>query len=151
MQFARTATSHHDIDRLGVASTADETVYRPVADGFTQAVPEAFQLAPHTNERGRTGLDVQDHVHITSRPGQRQPRVHGVHLKDFAEEGALADGCILGRGKLDLDAVFRALRAVGFLGPLSLEYERNPENVVPDLVACLEAASEAAERVALSV
>lgn len=75
-------------------------------------------------------------------------RVHGVHLKDFVSEGALADGCILGRGKLDLDASFRALREVGFLGPLSLEYEENPENVVPDLVACLEAASEAAERVA---
>jgi prevent-host-death family protein len=31
MQLGRKATSHHDIDRLGVASTADESVYRPVA------------------------------------------------------------------------------------------------------------------------
>jgi hypothetical protein len=31
MQLGREATSHHDIDRLGVASTADESVYRPVA------------------------------------------------------------------------------------------------------------------------
>jgi prevent-host-death family protein len=31
MQPGRKATSHHDIDRLGVASTADESVYRPVA------------------------------------------------------------------------------------------------------------------------
>ncbi|HEU4431571.1 MAG TPA: sugar phosphate isomerase/epimerase [Myxococcota bacterium] len=75
-------------------------------------------------------------------------RAHGVHLKDFVEAGALADGCILGDGRLDLDAVFRALREVEFSGALSLEYEENPENVVPDLVACLEAASEAAERVA---
>jgi sugar phosphate isomerase/epimerase len=74
-------------------------------------------------------------------------RVHGVHLKDFAEAGAFADGCILGDGMLDLGAVFRALREVEFSGALSLEYEENPENVVPDLVACLEAASQAAERV----
>ena len=31
MQLGRKATSHHDIDRLGVASTADESVYRSVA------------------------------------------------------------------------------------------------------------------------
>ena len=73
-------------------------------------------------------------------------RVHGVHLKDFVEAGALAEGCILGDGLLRLDAVFAALREVQFSGALSLEYEENPENVVPDLVACLEAASEAAER-----
>jgi sugar phosphate isomerase/epimerase len=75
-------------------------------------------------------------------------RVHGVHLKDFVEAGALADGCILGDGKLALEALFAALREVGFAGALSIEYEENPENVVPDLSACLEAASAAAERVA---
>jgi sugar phosphate isomerase/epimerase len=75
-------------------------------------------------------------------------RVHGVHLKDFVEAGALADGCILGDGKLALEALFAALHEVGFAGALSIEYEENPENVVPDLSACLEAASAAAERVA---
>lgn len=75
-------------------------------------------------------------------------RVHGVHLKDFVEAGALADGCILGDGQLDLEAVFRALREIEFSGALSLEYEENADNVVPDLIACLEAASEAAERAA---
>lgn len=75
-------------------------------------------------------------------------RVHAVHLKDFASEGTLADGRILGEGRLDLGGVFRALRDVGFAGAISLEYEENAENVVPDLVACLEAASLAAEAVA---
>ena len=74
-------------------------------------------------------------------------RVHGVHLKDFVEAGAFADGCILGHGMLDLAAVFGALREVEFGGALSLEYEENSEDVVPDLVACLEAASDAAEQV----
>jgi sugar phosphate isomerase/epimerase len=77
-------------------------------------------------------------------------RAHGVHLKDFVASGALADGCILGDGQLDLAGVFGALRDVEFSGALSIEYEESPENVVPDLVACLEAASEAAESVAKS-
>lgn len=72
-------------------------------------------------------------------------RVHGVHLKDFVSEGALADGCILGAGLLKLEAVFGALREIEFSGALSLEYEENPENVVPDLVACLTAAAGAAQ------
>lgn len=78
------------------------------------------------------------------------PRVHGVHLKDFAGEGLFAEGRILGQGKLDLDAFFRALRAIGF-GPeraLSLEYEANPDDPIPDVEACLRAASESAERTA---
>jgi inosose dehydratase len=75
-------------------------------------------------------------------------RVHGVHLKDFVGAGTLAKGCLLGKGALDLDAVFHALREVAFSGALSLEYEDNAEDVVPDLVACLEAASAAAEQVA---
>jgi sugar phosphate isomerase/epimerase len=75
-------------------------------------------------------------------------RVHGVHLKDFVEPSALADGCILGDGMLDLGAVFGALRELKFSGALSLEYEENPEDVVPELAACLRAASQAAERAA---
>jgi sugar phosphate isomerase/epimerase len=78
------------------------------------------------------------------------PRVHGVHLKDFRAEGFFAEGCILGQGKLDLDAFFGALRAIGF-GPeqaLSLEYEESPDDPIADVEACLRAASEAAERVA---
>jgi sugar phosphate isomerase/epimerase len=77
------------------------------------------------------------------------PRVHGVHLKDFRAEGFFAEGCILGQGKLDLDAFFGALRAIGF-GPeqaLSLEYEESPDDPIADVEACLRAASEAAERV----
>jgi sugar phosphate isomerase/epimerase len=78
------------------------------------------------------------------------PRVHGVHLKDFRSEGLLAESCILGQGKLDLDGFFRALREIGF-GPdraLSLEYEANPDDPTQDVEACLRAASESARRVA---
>ena len=78
------------------------------------------------------------------------PRVHGVHLKDFEGEGLFAAGRILGQGKLDLDAFFRALREIGFgtEQALSFEYESNPDDPIADVEACLRAASEAAERVA---
>jgi sugar phosphate isomerase/epimerase len=87
----------------------------------------------------------EDPVEAVRRLG---PRVHGVHLKDFASEGFFAEGRILGQGKLDLVALFHALREVGFAGALSLEYEENADDPLADVTACLRAAAEAAEHAA---
>jgi inosose dehydratase len=66
-------------------------------------------------------------------------RVYGVHLKDHAEIGKKSPNVILGRGHLDVAALFRALRRIRFPtdGALSLEYEANPDNPLDDLKACL--------------
>jgi len=57
-----------------------------------------------------------------------------------------AKGMILGRGLLQVPAVFKALRDVGFPadGCLSLEYEENADNPVEDVKQCLAVAREAA-------
>jgi sugar phosphate isomerase/epimerase len=66
-------------------------------------------------------------------------RVYGVHLKDIAEFGKKSDNVILGRGHLDVVAVFKILRESKFPanGALSLEYEAHPDNPIDDLRACL--------------
>ena len=72
-------------------------------------------------------------------------RVYGVHLKDHVEFGKKSANAILGKGHLDVVAVFRALREVKFPadGALSLEYEANPMNPIDDMKACLDIAKEA--------
>lgn len=72
-------------------------------------------------------------------------RLYGVHLKDFAEMQDKSRGVILGRGHLDVPAVFAALERARFPedGALSLEYEENPQNPLDDIRACVEAANEA--------
>jgi sugar phosphate isomerase/epimerase len=72
-------------------------------------------------------------------------RLYGVHLKDFAEMQDKTRGVILGRGHLDVPAVFAALDRARFPkdGALSLEYEENPQNPLDDIRACMEAANEA--------
>lgn len=72
-------------------------------------------------------------------------RLHGVHLKDFQDMQEKTKGVILGKGHLDLPAVFAALEQVGFPadGALSLEYEENPQDPLADIRACLEAARTA--------
>lgn len=79
-------------------------------------------------------------------------RLYGVHLKDFAEPKRDAVGTILGKGQLDVEAAFRALRRVRFPadGCLSLEYEEHPENPMSDLRECVAAAETAAARSARS-
>jgi inosose dehydratase len=75
-----------------------------------------------------------------------QGRLYGVHLKDFAEQKAKAEGVILGRGHLDVEGTFRALRKIEFPadGSLSLEYEEKPQDPLEDVRKCLAAAAEGA-------
>jgi inosose dehydratase len=72
-------------------------------------------------------------------------RLYGIHLKDFAEMQDKSHGVILGRGHVDVPAVFAALEQAGFPadGALSLEYEENPEDPFDDIRQCVEAARAA--------
>ena len=69
-------------------------------------------------------------------------RLYGIHLKDFQDMQDKTKGVILGKGHLDVPAVFAALEQVGFPadGALSLEYEENPKNPLADIRECLEVA-----------
>ena len=63
------------------------------------------------------------------------PRVHSLHLKDWVFNGKEQ---ILGKGDMDLAAVATSLKALGFTGPLMVEYEESPDNPVPDMKIGLE-------------
>jgi sugar phosphate isomerase/epimerase len=72
-------------------------------------------------------------------------RLYGIHLKDFAEMTEKTKGVILGKGHLDVLAVFAALLDVGFPedGALSLEYEENPKDPIADIRQCVAVAQKA--------
>jgi sugar phosphate isomerase/epimerase len=136
--------AEHPGVRLGIHNHGPWFRYDKIADveaSLAERHPN-FGACVDTGHFIRSG---EDPVEALRRLG---PRVHGVHLKDFAGEGFFAEGRILGQGELDLDALFRTLREIGF-GPdkaLSLEYEASPEDPIPDVEACLRAASRAALR-----
>lgn len=63
-------------------------------------------------------------------------RNFGLHLKDHDNQ---TDRDVpFGKGPLDVLATLRALREVKFQGYISIEYEANPENPIPDIRACLD-------------
>ena len=72
-------------------------------------------------------------------------RLYGIHLKDFAEMQDKTKGVILGKGHIDVPAVFAALEQAKFPadGALSIEYEENPKNPIDDIRQCILAAQEA--------
>ena len=76
-------------------------------------------------------------------------RLHGIHLKDFAEMKDKTHGVILGEGHLDVEGVFAALAHVKFPkdGCLSLEYEENEKDPIDDIRQCLAIAHKAAAKV----
>lgn len=73
------------------------------------------------------------------------PRVFGAHIKDEPKAGKESANVIIGKGKLDVVGLFKALREVKFPadGALSLEYEANPANPIDDMKSCLEVAKDA--------
>jgi sugar phosphate isomerase/epimerase len=77
----------------------------------------------------RSGVDS---VEVARKLGER---VHAVHIKDLDEKN---HDQILGQGKADIPAFLKALKEVGFRGPLDLEYEVEPENPVPSMKKCLD-------------
>ena len=72
-------------------------------------------------------------------------RLYGIHLKDFAEMQEVTKGVILGKGHLDVPAVFAALEQVQFPadGALSLEYEENQKNPLAEIRECVDVARTA--------
>jgi sugar phosphate isomerase/epimerase len=72
-------------------------------------------------------------------------RLYGIHLKDFQDQQEKTKGVILGKGHLDVPAVFAALEQVNFPadGALSLEYEENPKDPLADIRECYDVATSA--------
>lgn len=62
-------------------------------------------------------------------------RVLGVHLKDFDDE---ENDVVLGEGGLDVVQTFETFHNLGFLGPISLEFEGDKEDPVPAMLRCLD-------------
>lgn len=78
------------------------------------------------------------------------PRVFAAHIKDDVKEGKESQNVVIGKGKLDVLGLFKALKEIKFPsdGCLSLEYEANPANPIDDMKQCLAVAREAIAKVA---
>lgn len=65
-------------------------------------------------------------------------RVYGIHLKDFAYPGGKREDVTIGDGSLDVAGFLRTVYDSGWTGYLSIEYEGNPDNPVPEVIKAVE-------------
>jgi sugar phosphate isomerase/epimerase len=64
-------------------------------------------------------------------------RVISAHLKDRAEIGRGLPDQVFGTGVSDVPGVLAELKAQGFKGNISIEYENNWDHSVPDVAQCI--------------
>lgn len=64
-------------------------------------------------------------------------RIHSFHFKDRAEIGKATHDQPLGTGILDLHAILAEVKKHNFAGNVSIEYEYNWDNNVPDISQCV--------------
>jgi sugar phosphate isomerase/epimerase len=64
-------------------------------------------------------------------------RIVSLHLKERSEIGKHLPDTIYGQGVSDISGVLRELRAQGFDGNISIEYENNWDHSVPDVAQCI--------------
>jgi inosose dehydratase len=60
-------------------------------------------------------------------------RILDIHLKDVDQAGTKGTTVEMGRGKIDLPAVIRAIGQTGYAGHLPIEYEKDGDNPIPGL------------------
>jgi len=80
-------------------------------------------------------------VQVVKKLGER---VHSVHIKDTDPQG---HDHILGQGAEHIPELLKALKEVGFAGPLNLEYELEPENPIPSMKKCLRYLSKVCKEI----
>ncbi len=112
-------------------------------------LPPSVGLCVDTGHFQRVGTDPLAVI------GEFADRVHGLHLKDMVLTGEkndkgepLYEDAIIGKGALDLPALVRKLKDIGFDGYCSLEYESDPDNPIPAMQECLASLREACKGVA---
>ena len=64
-------------------------------------------------------------------------RIVSLHMKERAALGAGQHDIIFGTGTTDMAGVLNELKAQGFSGNISIEYEFNWDNSVPDIAQCV--------------
>ncbi|OYP32979.1 sugar phosphate isomerase/epimerase family protein [Rhodopirellula sp. MGV] len=115
---------------------------------YNKAVDVLTAIEGH-DERIGACADLGHYIRSGQRPTEvirlLQGRLFGIHLKDFEEMQDRTKGVILGKGHLDVEGVFMALKSTGFPtnGAISLEYEENPKDPIDDIRQCVSVAKEA--------
>jgi len=99
---------------------------------YIAPLPSSVGLCVDTGHFQRSGIDPLAVI------DEFADRVNGIHLKDMIPNSSGDwEDAIIGKGRLDLPALVKKLKEIGFDGYCSLEYESDPDNPIPAMQDCL--------------
>jgi sugar phosphate isomerase/epimerase len=75
------------------------------------------------------GLDVVESIRMAG------PRLLDMHIKDQSSVAREDDAVPVGQGIVPIPAIFKQLKAMRYAGGVSLEYEAEPDNPIPGMIA----------------
>lgn len=58
-------------------------------------------------------------------------RIYDIHIKDETEASKAGQTWEMGRGIMDIPAIVKTLRKIGYTGVVSLEFEKDGKNPLP--------------------
>jgi sugar phosphate isomerase/epimerase len=103
-----------------------EVIYNKVKD-FDKRIGLCHDIG-HTKRYG------QDPVAMIKKYGHR---TYDMHIKDVTDPTAKGTSCEMGRGIIDLPAVFRAISKSGYSGKCSLEFEKDNTDPLAGIAECV--------------
>ena len=132
--------AEYDI-RVAIHNHGPDSSYDKI-DSVVQAVQGHDPRIGACVDTGHFIRSQEDPIEALTRLGNR---VFGLHIKDVEKQQKKTHSVVLGKGFLDLVALFNTLREIQFPkdGAISLEYESNPDNPLDDIQQCLVATEDA--------
>lgn len=119
--------------RVGIHNHGPTDIYKSPED-VIECVKDRHKNIGATADLGHYIRSKQDPLEVIEK---LKDRLFGVHFKDFKFVNGKEEETIAGEGTLKLKETLALLKKVNFNGCLSLEYEKNPANPMPDLQAAL--------------
>ena len=104
----------------------------------TQTVPDAADVMAHIKDLDpRIGICID--LGHTARFGascvndlkKYKDRIYDIHIKDETEASKAGQTWEMGRGIMDIPAIVKTLRKIGYTGVVSLEFEKDGKNPLP--------------------
>lgn len=117
----------------GSFSRPDYKVWNPYyVAGLVTGRDQRIGAAADTGHWVRSGLKPVECLRIL------KGRIISSHLKDLNEMGGRAHDVPYGTGVADIKACLDELKSQGFNGNISIEYEYNWDNSVPEVTQCID-------------
>lgn len=129
--------------KVGIHNHGPTDIYKS-PDDVLECVKDRHKNIGATADLGHYIRAGQDPVAVIEK---LKDRLFGIHFKDYKAAGAKVPETIVGDGLLKIKETLAALKKVNFQGEVSLEYEQNGDNPMPDLKVALERIQKAAKEV----